>query len=232
MQASASPVTSITTRDLEGDAAVSQHPDRQRCDRLVQRGLARDATIKFLLENLEKMGCQPPKRFIKCVDCGNKMAGGGFGMVKEEQGACPTTLASKSFKDHLPKDGGRLLPEIYLCQNHLQDEQHARQSMVHELIHAIDMCRTKMDPLNNCLHLACTEIRAENLSGECDWKAELSRGQISSFPKHGQKCVRRRAALSVKANPNCSDNADAYLDAAMERCMNDTFPFDRHPNLR
>jgi inner membrane protease ATP23 len=46
--------------------------------------------------------------------------------------------------------------------------------MVHELIHAIDLCRTKMDPLNNCMHMACTEIRAENLSGECDWTRELA----------------------------------------------------------
>ena len=35
----------------------------------------------------------------------------------------------------------KLKPEIFLCQQHLRDEQHARQSIAHELIHAIDMCR-------------------------------------------------------------------------------------------
>lgn len=30
-----------------------------------------------------------------------------------------------------------------------------------------------MDPITNCIHLACTEIRAENLSGECSWFNEL-----------------------------------------------------------
>ena len=35
----------------------------------------------------------------------------------------------------------RLLPEIFLCQQHLVNEEHAHQSMVHELIHAIDLCR-------------------------------------------------------------------------------------------
>ena len=29
-----------------------------------------------------------------------------------------------------------------------------------------------MDPLNNCVQMACTEIRAENLSGECDYLRE------------------------------------------------------------
>ena len=92
--------------------------------------------------------------------------------------------------------------------------------------------RTKMDPLNNCVHMACTEIRAENLSGECHWFREAVSGRIKNFSKHGQECVKRRAALSVKANPNCSDKADEYVDAAFERCFEDTFPFDRHPNLR
>ena len=33
--------------------------------------------------------------------------------------------------------------------------------------------RTNMDPISNCIHLACTEIRAENLSGECNWLREF-----------------------------------------------------------
>ena len=35
----------------------------------------------------------------------------------------------------------KLLPEIFLCQQHLRDETHAHEAMVHELIHAVDMCR-------------------------------------------------------------------------------------------
>ena len=55
---------------------------------------------------------------------------------------------------------------------------------------------------------------------------------MSSFVGHGAKCVKRRAALSVKANPNCAEKADEYVEAAFERCFRDTYPFDRHPNLR
>lgn len=55
---------------------------------------------------------------------------------------------------------------------------------------------------------------------------------MGNFAGHGAKCVKRRAALSVKANPNCADKADEYVEAAFERCYEDTYPFDRHPNLR
>lgn len=104
------------------------------------------------------------------------------------------------------------------------------KTIAHELIHAIDSCRTKFDPLRNCVHLACTEIRAENLSGECSFWKELPR--MNSYAGHGQACVRRRAILSVRANPLCTENAERYVDAAMPRCFQDVYPFDKHPNLR
>jgi len=44
--------------------------------------------------------------------------------------------------------------------------------------------------------------------------------------------VKRRALLSVKANPNCKDQAEQAIEAAFDRCYKDTFPFDRHPNLK
>ena len=82
--------------------------------------------------------------------------------------------------------------------------------------------------------MACTEIRAENLSGECGAVRELVNGRatMGTFKGHGAKCVKRRSILSVEANPNCKDRANEYVDAAFERCFKDTFPFDRHPNLR
>jgi Peptidase M76 family len=126
-----------------------------------------------------------------------------------------------------------LQPEIYLCAEHVVSATHAHTILTHELIHAIDVCRSTMDPLRNCLQLACTEIRAENLSGECNVSWELMRAKLdSTVLGHGQQCVRRRAMDSVKANPNCTEKAAWYVDAAMERCYADTFPFERHPNQR
>lgn len=126
-----------------------------------------------------------------------------------------------------------LRPEIYLCEDNVTGQKHANTIITHELIHAIDMCRAKMDPLRNCMHLACTEIRAENLSGECNMSWEFLRGKLeggTSLFGHGKNCVRRRAIDSVRANPNCNSRAELYVDAAMERCYADTFPFERHPN--
>ena len=235
---------------------------RQKCDGYIKSGLKRNVTVQFLIDRLMKMGCDPPNGFIKCMDCGDKMAGGGFGVVEETViEAKPTKTAaddrSSALSDAVAEraktaqchrtdedlrrqldaaDSGnvrlRLLPEIFLCQQHMRNETHAHEAMVHELIHAIDLCRTKMDPLNNCMHMACTEIRAENLSGECDWPRELAKGTISKFAGHGAECAKRRATLSVQANPKCREKAREYVDAAFERCYKDTFPFDRHPNLR
>lgn len=121
-------------------------------------------------------------------------------------------------------------PEIFLCQQHLSSEGQAHRVIMHELIHAIDTCRTKMDPQKNCIHLACTEIRAENLSGECNFWNELMRLGPHSLKKHGQDCVKRRAMLSVGSHPRCRDRSEEFVDAAMRRCYSDIFPFERHPN--
>jgi inner membrane protease ATP23 len=99
-------------------------------------------------------------------------------------------------------------------------------TMAHELIHAIDHCRAKID-WSNCVHHACTEIRAASLSGDCRWYNEFMRGHRSVFKQH-QQCVKRRAILSVKANPNCIAPGvaeDAVADA-WNSCFRDNWPFD------
>ena len=251
-------LTAIQNERKSNDQTEKEH---DQCNKYVSSGLNRNMTIKFLMERLIGMGCTPPNGFINCIDCGTKYASGGFGVVEEEttvqtENVLPSSASKsnefKAKKRHECSDTFilhklpqkiekqkqdknvklRLLPEIFLCQQHLVSEEHANQSLVHELIHAIDLCRTKMDPINNCIHMSCTEIRAENLSGECSMIREAINGRITNFKGHGAECVKRRAILSVKANPNCKDRAKDFVDAAFDRCYNDTFPFDRHPNLR
>lgn len=65
--------------------------------------------------------------------------------------------------------------------------------MVHESIHAFDACRVKLDS-NNCTHLACTEIRAANLSTDCNFSTEVARG---IYKLQGQQQVRARACVCV-----------------------------------
>mmetsp|Transcript_20961 Transcript_20961/g.61013 ORF Transcript_20961/g.61013 Transcript_20961/m.61013 type:complete len:208 (-) Transcript_20961:738-1361(-) len=206
---------STSSPSASGADSAEQAKFRETCDSYVKSGLTRNVTIQFLINRLIGMGCDPPKGFIRCMDCGDKQAGGGFGVVEEtvvesekagdgrvKEGTGPqasNSASSSHVKENVARRSGvaqclrtdedlrkqldaqkegkvrlKLLPEIFLCQQHLRNEEHAHQSMAHELIHAIDLCRTKMDPLNNCMHMACTEIRAENLSGECAWTKELS----------------------------------------------------------
>ena len=184
--------------DADSTREKEQAVYKEKCDAYVESGLTKNVTIQFLLDKLQDMGCKPPAGFIRCTDCGTKQAGAGFGVVEEtlltDNGEdaqrrmslpqCQRSLQDARDQLQSESDGKstlKLKPEIFLCQQHLRNETHAHESLVHELIHAIDMCRTKMDPLHNCIHLACTEIRAENLSGECSAFKEL--GRMQAFPQ-------------------------------------------------
>ena len=209
------------------------------CNKWVERGLTQNPAIQFLVKQLVDLGCAPPDRFIRCINCPRPQAG-GFGMIEDEsdkiKNGCADEPAMKSFQQALQAEQAngtgsiKIKPEVFLCKQYLENEIMAHKTLVHELIHAIDMCRTKMDPLHNCVHLACTEIRAENLSGECSFIKELAR--MKQFSGHGAECVKRRALLSVKANPNCTERAEDYVNAAFPRCYADLYPFDRHPNQK
>jgi hypothetical protein len=165
---------------------VEQAKYKATCDKYVENGLKSNVTVQFLLERLMSMGCKPPEGFIRCVDCGDTMAGGGFGVVEEtvvlshkndnttntnntanvavgaaaanvDQSKLQKEVQARAAKDQCQrsvqdlkdmmkeqtsgKTQLRLLPEIFLCQQHLRNQTHAHESMVHELIHAIDMCR-------------------------------------------------------------------------------------------
>lgn len=71
------------------------------------------------------------------------------------------------------------------------------------------------------------QIRAANLSGDCRWSREVMRG-FYSFSKQHQACVKRRAVVSVLANPNCEDlaMAEKAVNEVWESCLKDTRPFD------
>lgn len=82
----------------------------------------------------------------------------------------------------------------------------------------------------NCEHHACSEVRAASLSGDCKWRLEAMRGHFGVGGGH-QKCVRRRAELSVSMNPFCGGGGKAKkaVDKVFDACFADTAPFDRRP---
>jgi Peptidase M76 family len=232
------------------------------CNAWVESGLTKNKSIQFLLQTLIDSGCSPPDKFIRCMNCKQPQAGGFGVVLEQSivlndantatsdrktttsDAAAASALNSKEQCQRTAKEiqdqfrranaGSsqlKLLPDIFVCQQYMEDEHMVHKTVHHELIHAIDLCRIReMDPLRNCIHLACTELRAENLSGECSLWRELPR--ITHFAGHGQECVRRRTILSVRANPNCAQRAEEYVTAALPRCFQDYYPYDRHPNQR
>jgi inner membrane protease ATP23 len=162
-----------------------------------------DLYVRWLMQALTNSGCSVSRSFFRCAPC--DVAATGFYQVR----------------------GG-----ITMCQNgydHFSDDQIARV-MRHELTHAFDFCRADVN-VNNCLHVACTEIRASMLSGECSLGSEVLRLEVPpvGVARHFRSCVRRRALLSISSLPHCKTSAEKAIDAAWNRCFNDKEPFDHRP---
>jgi inner membrane protease ATP23 len=95
-------------------------------------------------------------------------------------------------------------------------------AMTHQLLHSFDHCTAKVD-WSDPRHYACSEIRAQSLSGECKFFKEFSRGFVGIYRQH-QKCVKRRAIKNVsKKYPNEAEDA---VNSVFDECFRDTSPFD------
>ncbi|CAK9085777.1 unnamed protein product [Durusdinium trenchii] len=121
---------------------------------------------------------------------------------------------------------------IWMCANRFWNPFEFRRVLVHELTHAFDFARAKVDT-GSCVHIACTEIRAWNLSGECD----LWRNSFKYFGEEminrKQRCVRDGAVASLLENERCQDTyvAHAALEEAWPQCWRDYWPFTTKPDL-
>lgn len=178
---------------------------RQQVQGAVDSAMQHNAEVKHLMWAMEQRGCPivDTSSFFIVKRCDRDVMGG--------------------FRPFPPEAG------IVLCHNHLQTKSEVENTMVHELIHAFDHCRAKID-WGNCRHHACSEVRAANLSGDCSWWRELARGHLNFRGQH-QKCVKRRAQLSIAMNPACrtrDEQVDA-LESCYPSCFADTAPFGKIP---
>lgn len=183
----------------EADAAAKKTTaECNRCYEYRDWALKFSPVVIFMLQQLKKTGREVGARDIVCDVC-DEWKGGGF---------------------H-PELG------VLLCQNRIIDKWHLEDTLAHELVHAYDDSKFKVDWLN-LKHHACSEIRASSLSGECRIMNQFKRAAIGNFGRGHQECVRRRAVLSVMANPGCRDkqHAQQVVDEVWGSCFNDTRPFD------
>ncbi|QKX58999.1 uncharacterized protein TRUGW13939_06128 [Talaromyces rugulosus] len=176
----------------------NEEADCKRCEEQRDYLLRYSPVITYLSDNINQLGGNISSHNIYCRRC-TKRQGGGFD----------------------PQHG------IMVCANEMRDQSHLEDTMAHEMVHAYDHLRFKMN-WDNLRHAACSEIRASSLSGECRWAREFfSRGQWKLTQQH-QECVRRRATLSLMARPNCKDeeHATKVVNEVWESCFRDTRPFD------
>ncbi|XP_059181874.1 mitochondrial inner membrane protease ATP23 homolog [Centropristis striata] len=186
-----------------GAIAQSLFTFNHKCQVMLQFAMETSPYAKLLLSAMKSSGCQLFKdRHFSCEDCDGSVSG-GFD-------------ASSS--------------QIVLCQNNIHQQGHMNRVVTHELIHAFDHCRAHVDWFNNYRHLACSEIRAANLSGDCSFTNELSRFHFG-VKQHHQECVRGRALRSILAVRKISrEEAEKIVDEVFEPCFNDHAPFGRIPH--
>lgn len=180
--------------------AALRHDEKEckKCYEMRDWMLKYSPTVRFMSEQISKVGGNINASNIVCDKC-DEMKSGGF---------------------H-PKLG------ILLCQNKIYGKWHLEDTLAHEMVHAYDECRFNVD-WSDLRHHACSEIRASTLSGECRMMNQIVRNGIFMFSKGLQNCVRRRATLSVRANPNCQSDEQAakVVNEVFDSCFSDTRPFD------
>ena len=172
------------------------------CNKRLEYAMLQNKTIHKLVDAISGLGCTLPNDFIICRRCPDGISG-GFA---------------------IPSPSIPYKPQVILCENHKLERETFENTIVHELVHAYDLCRTKLD-WSNCVHHACTEIRASSLSGECSLLHELFRGHLVISKGH-QECVQRRSELSVKMNQACTSKAAEYVRVAFPECYHDQKPFN------
>ncbi|KAM9246530.1 mitochondrial inner membrane protease ATP23 homolog isoform 2-T2 [Leptosomus discolor] len=164
-----------------------------------------DPYAQLLLEAMKQSGCTVfNDRHFSCENCDGCVSG-GFDSATSQ---------------------------IVLCQNNIRHQSHMNRVVTHELIHAFDHCRAHVDWFKNVKHLACSEIRAANLSGDCTLMNEIARFKFG-LKGHHQTCVRDRAIRSILAVRKVSkEMAEKAVDEVFDACFNDLEPFGRIPHSK
>ncbi|UJR15484.1 hypothetical protein I4U23_002427 [Adineta vaga] len=173
----------------------------QNCFQQAHHCITSNQSIRRLLEALAFHGC--PFDFNRHLSCEttDQHIRGGF-----DQSVC----------------------QIVLYPENLHSTDELCTIFEHELIHAFDYCRAKID-FTNPYHLACTEIRAASLTDQCSLFNHFSTSSRPFFIKNQHTtCVKNRTQESMEI---CNDlprrELDRIINDVFLRCYNDTEPFDR-----
>jgi len=203
--AESSDAARLARRDFLANLAPGDSAEQSKCQSLVDKALTSCPKVKFMRDALKALGVRATDaEFVTCAHCPDGAAAAG---------------------GYLPDY--RL---VVLCQQWVaKAPAEVENTLVHEMVHAYDDARAHINWMD-LTHHACTEIRAASLSGDCNFRRELDRGNIlpTRISGAGARCIRRRAELSVAMHPECPDTSAAAqaVARAWDTCYADKAPFD------
>lgn len=175
--------------------------EKMHCERNVYKCIKTSPLIKLMMGALKSSGCVVDiRRHIACEECDPSVSG-GYDPV---------------------------LNQVVICQNMAKTEGLVQGVLTHEMIHMFDYCRNDLD-FKNIDHLACTEIRAANLS-HCSFISAWMQGDVSIFDIKGahQVCVKNKALQSVLSVRSCTKlEAIDAVERVFPQCYADMEPIGR-----
>lgn len=180
----------------------TENIDKIKCERSVYKCIKTSPLVKLMMGALKSSGCPIDiRRHIACEECDPSVSG-GYDPV---------------------------LNQVVVCQNVATNDGLVQGVLTHEMIHMFDYCQNNLD-FKNVDHLACTEIRAANLT-HCSFISAWLQGDTSlfNFKERHQICVKNKAlasVLAVRSNISKLEAIDA-IERVFSRCYNDLEPIGR-----
>jgi len=175
--------------------------DKFKCEQNVYKCVKNSPLVKLMMGALKSSGCEVDiRRHISCEMCDVSVSG-GYDPV---------------------------LNQVVVCQNIAKSEGMVQGVLAHEFIHMFDYCRNDLD-FKDIDHLACTEIRAANLT-HCSFLSSVSQGDSSFFNIKAthQNCVKTKALASVMAVRRVTpEQAIEAVERVFPKCYNDLEPIGR-----
>lgn len=231
----------------EGEgSSTSPYSAHEMCEAAVDHVLQNVNTVQYLIQSIEQITQAPFSRDrIKCLPATPAaLQGQGQGKGRPGQPAIPVEQAMAGYmwrrarpdcaqgdivliEEHVSKlvkgkSKKRDTAAAFMAAERKALEQTER-NVRHELVHAFDNARGVIESAD-CLHQACSEIRAARLSGDCLQGQEMRKGRFDVFGG-GLSCVQRRAMLAVDLNPVCKGFSDRAVQTVFKQCYEDYEPF-------
>lgn len=168
---------------------------KTKCENFLKQVYQSDSQIESMFKIMKDIQCSFQKENVFCDPC-NKLKEYDGIYIKEDE-------------------------KLILCYDKLDTIHDLKRVFKHEFVHAFDICTTNFDE-KDCNQLACTEIRASHLSGECNKSQEILRG---NFKNTMEDCIKRRSNLSLKAHSQCREKSMEIIERVFEKCFNNKEPF-------